>query len=113
MTDTSMLIRGGQVLLPDGSLEYRDIAIEGSRISGVLAPGFAWAADDIVDASGLTVMPGVIDVHLHLGHGPDISRPREPEDAASETGAAAAGGVTTIFRTTMPPSRSRTEALTR
>jgi dihydroorotase-like cyclic amidohydrolase len=43
------------------------------------------------------VFPGVIDVHLHLGHGRDIARPRVPEDAASETAAAAAGGVTTMI----------------
>ena len=36
----------------------------------------------------------MIDVHLHLGHGKDIARPRVPEDAATETAAAAIGGVT-------------------
>jgi dihydroorotase-like cyclic amidohydrolase len=43
------------------------------------------------------VFPGAIDVHLHLGHGKDIARPHTPEDAAGETAAAAAGGVTTFI----------------
>ena len=42
-------------------------------------------------------MPGAIDVHLHLGHGKDISRPRVPEDAAQETAAAVTGGVTAFI----------------
>ena len=43
------------------------------------------------------VMPGAVDVHLHLGHGKDIARPREPLDADRETAAAAKGGVTTFI----------------
>ena len=39
----------------------------------------------------------MIDVHLHLGHGKDIARPRVPEDAATETAAAALGGITTFI----------------
>ena len=35
----------------------------------------------------LTVLPGASDVHLHLGHGSDISRPRVPSDADTETAA--------------------------
>ncbi len=43
---------------------------------------------------GLVVLPGAIDVHLHLGHGRDIARPRVPADAAQESAAAAVGGIT-------------------
>ena len=64
-------------------------------------------------------MPGAIDVHLHLGHGKDISRPRVPEDAAQETAAAVNGGVTAFipylmatepFETIFEGVRSVTEA---
>lgn len=94
---TTSLIQNGRVLLPDGSLRMLDVAVVDGRIAALLAPDFGWSADEIVDASGLVVLPGVVDVHLHLGHGADISRPREKADAASETGAAAAGGVTTMI----------------
>lgn len=93
----STLIQNGTVLTADGSLQKLDVAVTDGKIAGLLDRGFAWTADETVDASGLVVMPGVLDVHLHLGHGADISRPREKEDAASETGAAAAGGVTTMI----------------
>jgi dihydroorotase-like cyclic amidohydrolase len=73
-----------------------DVAISKGRIAAILAPGTALDAMQTLDASGKTVLPGAIDVHLHLGHGKDIARPRVPEDAATETGAAAIGGVTTF-----------------
>lgn len=96
MPNTS-LIANGRVLLPDGSLQSLDVAVVDGRIAALLAPGFGWSCDEVIDAGGLVVLPGVIDVHLHLGHGADISRPREKADAASETGAAAAGGVTAMI----------------
>ena len=40
------------------------------------------------------ILPGAIDVHLHLGHGKDIARPRVPADADRESAAAATGGIT-------------------
>ena len=47
-----------------------------------------------LSARGLVIFPGAIDVHLHLGHGSDIARPRVAVDADCETAAAAKGGVT-------------------
>jgi dihydropyrimidinase len=92
-----LLIRGGYAVLPGTDGTPADIAVSNGKIAGILAPGSAAEAREIVDAGGLVVFPGVIDVHLHLGHGRDIARPRVPEDAASETAAAAAGGVTTMI----------------
>ena len=43
------------------------------------------------------VFPGVVDGHLHLGHGRDIAKPRVPLDADQETAAAARGGITTFM----------------
>lgn len=97
MLKATMLITNGDVLLPGGSVQKLDIAVTDGRISGLLAPGSDCQAAEVVDAGDLLVMPGVVDVHLHLGHGADISRPRMKEDAASETAAAAAGGVTTMI----------------
>jgi dihydropyrimidinase len=91
-----LVVRGGTVVLPETNGVAVDVAISKGRIAAILAPGTALDAMQTLDAGGKTVLPGVIDVHLHLGHGKDIARPRVPEDAATETGAAAIGGVTTF-----------------
>jgi dihydropyrimidinase len=91
-----LLIRGSRVVLPGTDGVSADIAVQAGRIAGVLASDSGAAANEILDASGLVVFPGAVDVHLHLGHGNDIARPRVPEDAAAETAAAVAGGVTTF-----------------
>src|SRR5215471_10131596 len=92
-----LLIRGGTVVLPQTDGVAADVAISGEKIAAVLAPGTAVDARETLDATGKTVLPGVIDVHLHLGHGKDIARPRVPQDADTETAAAALGGVTTFI----------------
>ena len=92
-----LIIRGGTVVLPQTDGVPADIAISGEKIAAILAPGTAVDAADALDADGKIVLPGAIDVHLHLGHGKDIARPRVPEDAATETAAAAVGGVTTFI----------------
>jgi dihydropyrimidinase len=91
-----LVVRGGTVVLPQTNGVAVDVAISKGRIAAILAPGTAVDAMQTLDAGGKTVLPGVIDVHLHLGHGKDIARPRVPEDAATETAAAAIGGVTTF-----------------
>src|ERR1700678_4473835 len=91
-----LVIRGGTAVLPQTDGVATDIAISNGRIAAMLSPGAAAEATETLDASGKTVLPGVIDVHLHLGHGKDIARPRVPEDASTETAAAAIGGVTTF-----------------
>jgi len=92
-----LLIRGGTVVLPQTDGVAADVAIAGEKIAAILAPGSAVDAAATLDAAGKIVLPGVIDVHLHLGHGKDIARPCVPEDAAAETATAAVGGVTTFI----------------
>jgi dihydropyrimidinase len=43
-----------------------------------VAPGEQLAAATEISVRGLTVFPGAVDVHLHLGHGKDIAQPRVP-----------------------------------
>lgn len=96
MTDT--LISGGLVLTPDGPMPL-DIAIDGGRVSALLTPGSGGPATEAIDASGLLVLPGIVDIHFH------VRAPSYPERGTveTETRAAAAGGVTTIFE--MPISK--------
>jgi dihydropyrimidinase len=91
-----LVVRGGCVVLPGTDGVAADIAISGEKIAALLTPGTAVEAAETLDASGKTVLPGVIDAHLHLGHGKDIARPRVAQDAATETAAAALGGITTF-----------------
>ena len=93
MTDT--VITGATVVRPDvGVAERLDIAIADGRISGVGAGlvAEAPATAEIVDASGLIAFPGSVDAHTHMG----IYNPL-PEDATSESRAAAQGGTTTVL----------------
>jgi dihydroorotase (multifunctional complex type) len=80
------------VVTAEGAREA-DVGIEGSSIAEVAEPGGLGPAREEIDAAGLYVMPGAIDVHFHC------RAPSHPErgDFASETAAAAAGGVTTVF----------------
>jgi len=93
---TDLALRGGEAFLPGIGLARADLLIAEGRIEDVVAPGTGTAAEEI-DVRGLTLLPGAVDAHLHLGHGTNIARPQVPGDAASETGAAARGGVTAFI----------------
>lgn len=59
-----MVLRGGQVFdLMTGEMIAGDVAIHGERIVGV---GEAYEATEIIDVTGLTLVPGFIDTHLHI-----------------------------------------------
>ena len=97
------LIRNATVVLPD-AVERVNILIEGSTIVSVDAPDSA-QADDVVDAQGLHLIPGVIDDQVHF---------REPglthkEDLSTATRACAKGGVTSFLE--MPNTKPTTTSL--
>lgn len=99
-----LILKGGTVVNHDGAL-IRDVAVKGGRISGL---GRFDKAAEILDCTGLHVLPGVIDTQVHL---------REPgaehkEDLETGGRAAVLGGVTGVFE--MPntkPTTVTTEAL--
>lgn len=67
--DRTVLIRGGRVLDGSGNPWIRaDVLIRGDRIEAVGQLGDV-SADEVIDASGLYVTPGFIDVHSHAGPG--------------------------------------------
>jgi dihydropyrimidinase len=97
MTRCDTVLRGGRVVLGDGTVADVDVGITNGKISALAASQSLVDAAQMIDVKGLTILPGVIDAHIHLGHGADITRPRAPSDADTETASAAAGGVTTFI----------------
>ncbi len=95
-----LVIRNGMVATPNG-IEALDIGVRNGRIAALGMLAQAETAQSF-DASGLTVLPGVIDTQVHF---------REPglehkEDLATGTAAAAMGGVTAVFE--MPNTKPST-----
>ena len=88
-----ILIRGGRVIDPaSGRDEAADVAIASGRIVSIGAVGPEFSADRIIDAQGLVVAPGLVDLAARL---------REPGHEhegmlESELEAAAAGGITSL-----------------
>ena len=106
MLDT--IVTGGQVVTPQSVVEV-DVAISDGRIAALANPdALSTEGAQIVDASGLIVLPGGIEPHTHIGIPvPEqwAGRPEvftQPPEAA--TRAAAFGGVTTLldFAGTLP-----------
>jgi len=87
------LIKSGRVVDPANKIdEVMDILVEDSSISKV-AKNIKAQADKVIEAQGKIVMPGLVDMHVHL---------REPgredkETICSATLAALAGGVTSVL----------------
>lgn len=63
------LLRGAQVLLPEGRIERADVLIEGGKIAQVETRIEPSPEAKIVALNGLTLAPGFIDVHVHGGGG--------------------------------------------
>src|SRR5476651_1814278 len=86
------LIKNGKVVNATGSIDA-DVLIEGSTIKEVRA-GIDAAGHTVVDAKGLYVMPGGIDVHTHLDM--PFGGTTSSDDFSTGTVAAAHGGTTTL-----------------
>ena len=95
---SAILIRGGRLVDPSAGIDAdRDVLLKDGRVVAVEPPGKLNAAGkqaeaEIVEAKGLVVAPGLVDIHVHL---------REPgqgykETIATGTAAAAAGGFTSV-----------------
>lgn len=87
-------ISNADVVLPDG-VRKRDILVKDGVVADIVEPAQPGEAVETFDATGLHILPGVVDAHVHLG--PNITFPQSPEDVVPETQSAAAGGVTTLL----------------
>src|SRR5574338_1436399 len=86
-----LLIRGGTVVTPTEA-EQADVAVSDGRIVAV-GPALGADAAEIVDATGLLVLPGTVDVHTHTR----VASEAEPDRFFQDSVAAAFGGTTTFL----------------
>ena len=87
-----LLIQNGRVVDPvNGTVSILDLYVENGKVLQ-LEKDIQTEADQVIDATGLVVCPGLVDLHVHL---------RDPgltykEDIFTGTAAAARGGVTSM-----------------
>ncbi|QDH12918.1 dihydroorotase [Formicincola oecophyllae] len=99
MAHYDLIIRNGLVYLPWGRVET-SLGLRGGRIAN-LNVSVRDEADEVIDAHGLHVLPGLVDAHVHLRE----PGKEEAETIATGTEAAALGGIATVLEmpNTNPP----------
>jgi dihydroorotase len=105
-----VVLAGGTLVDPvAGRVEPRDVVLEGERVAGIEVPGVRVEGAEVIDASEMLVMPGLVDMHVHL---------REPgfeykETIATGARAAVTGGFTTVACMANTEPVNDNEAVTR
>jgi dihydropyrimidinase len=87
------IIRGGTLATAERVFDA-DIGITGGKIAAI-EPSLPEDAGQIIDASGLVVAPGAVDVHTHFDT--EVGEQATADDYESGSRAAAAGGITTYI----------------
>ena len=96
----TLLLHGGRVVDPSQGIDRIDDVLVRDGLVVAIGPAET-GADEMIDATGLIVAPGLVDMHVHL------REPGREEDETIETGtrAAIAGGFTSVacIPNTEPP----------
>lgn len=102
MTTKKLLIHGGTVV-SDSDVAPYDIVIEGERITahGIRGTFDPTSFDEVLDATGLLVLPGLVDPHVHFDS--PFMGSKTVHDFHSGTVAAAFGGITTVISFSTQP----------
>ena len=100
---TDLVVRGGTIVTADGS-RRADLAVDGGRITAIelSLEGPAAAAERVIDATGMLVLPGVVDVHTHTR----VATDAEPDRFFQDSVAAAFGGTTSFLSFNNPGTGS-------
>jgi dihydroorotase len=95
----NVVIRGARILDPAAGIDREGDLVVRDGVIGGDPDGL-----EVVDGTGLTVIPGIVDVHVHLR----TPGKEHAEDIATGTASAAAGGVVTVLAmpNTQPPTDS-------
>src|SRR2546428_8901478 len=68
--DYDLLLQGGHVIDPANHIdEVRDVAVKSGKVAAVEKNIPPANARKVVDVTGLYVTPGLVDIHVHVGHG--------------------------------------------
>ena len=103
---TTTLIRGGRIIDPSQNIDrVGNLFLRNDRIEGIDTG--ASVADHVIDATGMIVCPGLIDIHVSLREPGD----EKDETTASGTAAALAGGITSVA--SMPDTSPQTSQILR
>ncbi len=81
----------GNVIIPEMGMQRVGISIEGGKIISIAPEASLPSAAETIDVSGMYVLPGLIDPHIHLGFCKGFEA-----DCKTETRSALVGGVTTV-----------------
>ena len=92
-------------LVNEGTTTLASVVINGDRISKIIFGKNDFADDDVIDAEGLYLLPGIIDEHVHFRE-PGLT---QKADIFTESRAAVAGGVTSFMD--MPNTNPQTTTL--
>lgn len=95
MESKRLIIKDGHIIDPSQHMDdVSNIYIENGTIVGISAgePDEGWETAKVIEAAGLYVVPGLVDVHVHF-RDPGLT---EKEDIFSGARAAAAGGITSV-----------------
>jgi dihydropyrimidinase len=107
-----LIIRGGRII----DLDDEAVADVGVADGKIVQVGGPMEAPQTIDASGMMLLPGAVDAHVHLSspRGSEAGPHRWVDDFASGSAAALAGGVTTVGNMTFPaPGETPLAALER
>jgi N-acetylglucosamine-6-phosphate deacetylase len=105
-----LVISGGTIVTPHQVLADHSLVLEAGKVAGIL-PGLASQRNDAqeIDATGLWVVPGLIDLHVHGSLGHDVMD-ATPEALRGMARFFASHGVTSYLATTLAASREATQA---
>lgn len=101
-----IVIKNGRIITPQEILEGAAIVVENGLIAQIVPNDFDSGECEVIDATGLYVSPGFIDIHVHGGNGSD-TMDGTVEDILNITSFHSKGGTTSMLPTTASDSLER------